>query len=114
MGPVSLRHCGRRPHANQALPLATIKTSPASHQKRDIRRLSEYSCAKSLALLLSTVLVLLSSEGCGTKTASAAAPPPPNVQVVAVAQQNVPIYHEYIATLDGYVNAVIQPQVSGT
>jgi membrane fusion protein (multidrug efflux system) len=35
------------------------------------------------------------------------------VQVVAVAQQNVPIYHEYIATLDGYVNAVIQPQVSG-
>jgi membrane fusion protein (multidrug efflux system) len=35
------------------------------------------------------------------------------VQVAAVIQQNVPIYHEYIATLDGYVNAVIQPQVSG-
>jgi membrane fusion protein (multidrug efflux system) len=35
------------------------------------------------------------------------------VQVADVVQQNVPIYHEYIATLDGYVNAVIQPQVSG-
>jgi RND family efflux transporter MFP subunit len=74
---------------------------------------ARHSYAKSLVVLLSTVLVLISSEGCGTKTASAAAPPPPNVQVVAVAQQNVPIYHEYIATLDGYVNAVIQPQVSG-
>ena len=63
--------------------------------------------------LLIVILVLLGSQGCGTRNVSAAAPPPPNVQVAAVVQQNVPIYHEYIATLDGYVNAVIQPQVSG-
>ena len=63
--------------------------------------------------LLIVVLILLCSGGCGTRSVSAAAPPPPNVQVAAVVQQNVPIYHEYIATLDGYVNAVIQPQVSG-
>jgi RND family efflux transporter MFP subunit len=63
--------------------------------------------------LLLVILILLGSQGCGTSNVSAAAPPPPNVQVAAVVQQNVPIYHEYIATLDGYVNAVIQPQVSG-
>lgn len=63
--------------------------------------------------LLLVTFILLCSEGCGTKGVSAAAPPPPDVQVADVVQQNVPIYHEYIATLDGYVNAVIQPQVSG-
>jgi RND family efflux transporter MFP subunit len=63
--------------------------------------------------LVSVSLTVLTSEGCRTKAGSAAGPPPPDVQVVAVAQQDVPIYHEYIATLDGFVNAVIQPQVSG-
>jgi membrane fusion protein (multidrug efflux system) len=33
--------------------------------------------------------------------------------VVDVIQRDVPVYHEYIATLDGFVNAQIQPQVSG-
>jgi membrane fusion protein (multidrug efflux system) len=33
--------------------------------------------------------------------------------VVEVIQRDVPVYHEWIATLDGYVNAQIQPQVSG-
>ncbi len=58
-------------------------------------------------------LSLLSLGGCGNKNASAAAPPPPNVQIVEVVQRDVPVYHEWIATLDGYVNAQIQPQVSG-
>jgi membrane fusion protein (multidrug efflux system) len=30
-----------------------------------------------------------------------------------VIQRDVPVYHEWIATLDGFVNAQIQPQVSG-
>jgi RND family efflux transporter MFP subunit len=67
---------------------------------------------KALCLLVSIALLLLSSQGCRTSV-SAAAPPPPGVQVSEVVQQDVPIYHEYIATLDGYVNAQIQPQVSG-
>ncbi|WP_263365264.1 efflux RND transporter periplasmic adaptor subunit [Edaphobacter bradus] len=33
--------------------------------------------------------------------------------MVEVAQRDVPVYEEWIATLDGFVNAVIQPQVSG-
>ena len=40
-------------------------------------------------------------------------PPPPTVEVTTVTVQDVPIYKEWIGTLDGNVNAVIRPQVSG-
>jgi RND family efflux transporter MFP subunit len=50
--------------------------------------------------------------GCESQKA-ASTPPPPEVQVVPVVQRDVPIYAEWVATLDGYVNAQIQPQVSG-
>jgi len=56
--------------------------------------------------------VLLPLTGCETKT-EAAPPPPPEVQVVPVQQKDVPIYGEWVATLDGYVNADIRPQVTG-
>ena len=43
------------------------------------------------------------------------APPPatPVVQVVQVAQRDVPIYLEWVGAMDGNVNAVIRPQVTG-
>jgi RND family efflux transporter MFP subunit len=63
--------------------------------------------------ILGCLVLSLLLGGCGNKNVSAAAPPPPNVQVVEVIQQDVPVYHEWIATLDGYVNAIIQPQVAG-
>jgi membrane fusion protein (multidrug efflux system) len=67
-----------------------------------------------LAALLRTVVlpVVFILAGCGGK---AAAPPsaPPEVRVIAVAQRDVPIISEWVATLDGYVNAQIQPQVTG-
>lgn len=50
----------------------------------------------------------------GCQGEKAAAPPPPaEVEVANVVQRDVPIYGEWVATLDGYVNAQIQPQVSG-
>jgi membrane fusion protein (multidrug efflux system) len=58
------------------------------------------------------VAVLLPLTGCATKT-EAAPPPPPEVQVVSVQQKDVPIYGEWVATLDGYINADIRPQVTG-
>ena len=67
----------------------------------------------TLCILGSVVSTLLFFSGCGNKNVSAAAAPPPNVQVTDVIQRDVPIYHEYLATLDGFVNAQIQPQVSG-
>ena len=50
--------------------------------------------------------------GCGNPNA-AAPPPPAEVEVASVSQKDVPIYSEWVATLDGYVNAQISPQVSG-
>ena len=50
----------------------------------------------------------------GCQSEKAAGPPPPaEVEVVSVVQKDVPIYGEWVATLDGYVNAQIQPQVTG-
>ncbi len=55
--------------------------------------------------------------GCGGKseatTTSRQAPPPMDVGVTTVVQKDVPVYGDWVATLDGYVNANIQPQVSG-
>ena len=39
--------------------------------------------------------------------------PPPTVQVSEVVQQDVPIYREWVGTLEGFVNAEIRPQVTG-
>ncbi len=66
--------------------------------------------ASLLALLV--CLLPLSSDGCGAgKTAPA--PPPPTVLVATVVQRDTPIYGEWVATLDGFVNAQIQPRVAG-
>ncbi len=40
-------------------------------------------------------------------------PPPPPVEVATVVQKDVPVYSEWIGTLDGFVNAEIRPQVGG-
>jgi len=57
-------------------------------------------------------LVLLPLTGCGQKQAAAPLSPP-EVEVVDVEQRDVPIYSEWVATLDGYVNADMRPQVTG-
>ncbi|MGA2074816.1 MAG: efflux RND transporter periplasmic adaptor subunit [Terriglobia bacterium] len=58
------------------------------------------------------LFALAGEAGCGRPQA-APAPRPPVVEVVSVVQKDVPIYSEWIATLNGYVNAQIQPQVTG-
>jgi len=75
-------------------------------------RLTPRIAASIAALLLTISLAAITS--CTNSAASAPkAPPPPDVQVVEVVQKDVPIYGDWVATLDGYVNAQIQPQVSG-
>lgn len=56
----------------------------------------------------------LMTSGC-TKDSSAAnaAPPPADVVVATVQQKDIPIYREWIGTLDGLVNAAIKAQVTG-
>src|SRR5919108_2521898 len=56
-------------------------------------------------------VILLSSLGCGKSEQPQARPP--EVQVVQVEQKDVPIYSEWVGTLEGFVNAQIRPQVTG-
>src|SRR5437899_10575847 len=44
---------------------------------------------------------------------ASAPPPPPVVEVAPVVQRTVPVIGEWVGTTEGYVNAQIQPQVSG-
>lgn len=60
--------------------------------------------------LLMVALCLVT--GCGEKT-QAAPPPPPEVLVTPIQQKDVPIYREWVAILDGYINADVRPQVAG-
>ena len=57
-------------------------------------------------------VLLLTITGCSSSTSGAKAPPL-EVQVVSAEQKDVPIYREWIGTLDGFVNADIKAQVSG-
>ncbi len=63
-----------------------------------------------LAMLLAAAAFLCFA---GCKEKPAAAPPPPTVEVTPVTQADVPIYHDWIGTLDGLVNATIRAQVTG-
>jgi membrane fusion protein (multidrug efflux system) len=59
------------------------------------------------------LLTLVALGGCGGVKASAPAARPPEVEVVDVVQKDVPVVSEWTATLDGFVNAQIQPRVAG-
>ena len=65
----------------------------------------QYACLLVLALLL------IGLTGCAKKAAKP--PGPPEVVVAPVQQQDVPIYGEWVAQLNGPINAAITPKVQG-
>lgn len=71
--------------------------------------------ARRLSLYAFVSLVLaLAAAACSSQAASpAAAPPPPEVDVITIAPEHVALTSQWIATLDGYVNAQVRPQVQG-
>jgi membrane fusion protein (multidrug efflux system) len=66
-----------------------------------------------LGCLMALLFVTALDAGCERPVASAAAPAPPVVEVTPVIQKDVPLEGEWVGTLEGYVNAQIQPHVSG-
>jgi RND family efflux transporter MFP subunit len=66
---------------------------------------------KLLSVVLTAAFGILVS-GCNRGQATTAQPVP-EVEVATVETRDVPMYGEWVATLDGYVNAQIRPQVSG-
>jgi len=69
--------------------------------------------AVSVILLSAAACTLVIATGCGKMSKAAAKQEPLEVQVTEVRQRDVPIYKEWIGTLDGFVNADIKAQVSG-
>src|SRR5579862_9035039 len=56
---------------------------------------------------------MIVSLGCSNNTQAAKPSEPLPVAVVQVEQKDVPLYSEWIGTLDGFVNADIKAEVSG-
>src|SRR5271165_6528657 len=58
------------------------------------------------------IVPILALAGCSSSQAKFKLPDP-EVLVACPVQQDVAVHSEWVATLDGYVNAEIRPQVSG-
>ena len=86
-----------------------MRTLP--HRRPPEIRSSLFRAAARLFLTVLPAIVFLAA-GCGNPKAAPAIPSP-EVEVASVLQKDVPIFSEWVATLDGYINAQIQPQVAG-
>jgi RND family efflux transporter MFP subunit len=80
-------------------------------EQLNARRKPGFSSLLGFLVVLAFVTAL--GVGCERSVASAPAPPPPVVEVAPVVQKDIPLEGEWVGTLEGYVNAQIQPQVSG-
>jgi membrane fusion protein, multidrug efflux system len=73
------------------------------------------TCTSNLVAIVCGICIsLIAGAGCSAKKAAPAGPAPPTpVTVVTVQPHDVPLASEWVGTLDGNVNAQIQPQASG-
>ncbi len=71
-----------------------------------------YRCARRCMVSMALFLLPVSLTGCSEKEVKVAAAPP-EVEVASVVQQDVPVYGEWVAQLNGPVNADITPKVQG-
>jgi len=64
-------------------------------------------------LILAVLIAGIGLVGCTEEKKTTAPPPPPEVEVAEVIQKDVPVYSEWVASMDGMVNATILAQVQG-
>jgi membrane fusion protein (multidrug efflux system) len=67
----------------------------------------------TLYVILVLLLSAFAPAGCQEEKKAVAPPPPPVVEVAEVVQKDVPVYQEWVASMDGLVNATILAQVQG-
>ena len=73
---------------------------------------SDHARHAARLVLMGMVTISLLVGGC-QKGEKAKAVQTPTVEVATVVQKDVPIYNEWVGALDGSINAVIRPQVTG-
>jgi RND family efflux transporter MFP subunit len=91
-----------------ALPLSVRCPEVAHHRWASTRAF--HPIRKTAAVL--SLLLIVSSFACGKKEARSGTPVP-DVEVADVLEEDVPIYQEWVAQLNGPVNADITPRVQG-
>src|SRR5215475_3633845 len=93
---------------------AVLRWPPrASEAAREARPSADPMTYRRVLILFPLIPCVLVAAACGSTKASQPPPPPPEVTVVTVVPERVALTSEWIATLDGYVNAQVRPQVSG-
>jgi len=70
------------------------------------------SRSSSVATIVLSMGLVLVGAGCEEKE-KAPPPMPPEVEITTVVQRDVPVYQEWVAQLNGQVNADITPKVQG-
>jgi membrane fusion protein (multidrug efflux system) len=75
--------------------------------------LLKHKLLASSAICLTVIVLLVAVVRSGKSEEHVRAAPPPGVEVARVEQRDVPIYSEWVGTLDGMVNAEIRAQVAG-
>ena len=65
-------------------------------------------------ILCLPLIVVIIGAGCSKKPSGPASAAPVEVQVVKVEQRDVPVYGEWIGTLDGLVNADVRAKSPAT
>ncbi|MGA7622313.1 MAG: efflux RND transporter periplasmic adaptor subunit [Candidatus Acidiferrales bacterium] len=83
------------------------------HVIENLSARSKRSILNLFGLLIVLVIAAAMEAGCERHVVSASPPAPPVVEVTPAIQKDVPLEGEWVGTLDGYVNAQIQPHVSG-
>jgi membrane fusion protein (multidrug efflux system) len=66
-----------------------------------------------IVFILMFLVAAFGLAGCQEEKKAVAPPPPPEVEVAEVIQKDVPVYSEWVASMDGMVNATILAQVQG-
>ena len=69
--------------------------------------------SKNIGISALSIAILLLPTACAKKQGAPQVVAPMPVTVATVEQRDVSLYGDWVATLDGFVNAQIQPQVSG-
>lgn len=100
-------------HAGEKLPPMDVLDRRPSPAPASLRCTASTQSRRPAIFAGALLVALAAATGCAKQNA---APPPrqaPAVSVATVEQKDVPIFGEWVGTLDGYTNAMIQPQVSG-
>lgn len=79
----------------------------------DLNVRTQRGCSNQHGFFIVLAFAAALGAGCQGRVASAPPPATPTVEVAPVIQKDVPAEGEWVGTLEGYVNAQIQPQVTG-